>query len=137
MTASMPFAQAERQYLAGQRLGRLATIGPDGNPQVRPVGFTINADAGTIDIGGLANFTRTRKYRNVQERPEVSFVVDDLATLDPPRGRGVEIRGVARALDDERLIRIWPRTVLRWGLDSDSFTVRSRRVPTDATELEG
>jgi pyridoxamine 5'-phosphate oxidase family protein len=32
----MSFTDAERNYLAGQMLGRFATVGPDGTPQVRP-----------------------------------------------------------------------------------------------------
>jgi pyridoxamine 5'-phosphate oxidase family protein len=39
-------------YLASQRLGRLATVDPQGAPQNSPVGFRYNADFGTIDIGG-------------------------------------------------------------------------------------
>jgi len=38
----MTFTDAQTGYLASQRLGRLATIGPDGSPQVKPVGFRYN-----------------------------------------------------------------------------------------------
>lgn len=48
----MVFTVAELDYLASQRLGRLATVGPDGAPQNNPVGFSVNAEDGTIDIGG-------------------------------------------------------------------------------------
>lgn len=121
------FTDAERAYLAGQRLGRLATVGPDGGPQVRPTGFEVRAD-GTLDIGG-ADLPRTRKYRNVQERPQVAFVVDDLETTDPWRPRGVEIRGRAEAVGaPEPRIRIRPDRIVSWGLDGDGLTPRSRRV---------
>jgi hypothetical protein len=33
------FTPAEKVYLQSQRLGRLATVGPDGQPHVVPVGF--------------------------------------------------------------------------------------------------
>jgi pyridoxamine 5'-phosphate oxidase family protein len=33
----MSFTGAERSYPAGQMLGRLATVGPDGTPQVLPL----------------------------------------------------------------------------------------------------
>jgi pyridoxamine 5'-phosphate oxidase family protein len=128
----MIFSEAELRYLSGQRVGRLATIGPDGAPQTRPVGFAINQDTGTVDIGGLANFTSTRKYRNIRSRPQVSFVVDDLASVDPPRGRGLEVRGVASAVDEAQLIRIRPSRILTWGLDGDSFTVHGRSVTASA-----
>jgi pyridoxamine 5'-phosphate oxidase family protein len=91
------FTDAERKYLAGQPLGRLGTLGPDGAPQVRPVGYRYNADLDTMDVGGL-NMAASRKYRNVQADPRVSFVVDDLASTDPWRPRGIEIRGRAEAL---------------------------------------
>jgi pyridoxamine 5'-phosphate oxidase family protein len=48
----MTLTQAERDYLGTQRLGRLATVGPGGDPQNNPVSFSYNAESGTIDIGG-------------------------------------------------------------------------------------
>jgi pyridoxamine 5'-phosphate oxidase family protein len=38
----MIFTEVELEYLAGQRLGRLATSQPDGTLQVSPVGFRYN-----------------------------------------------------------------------------------------------
>ena len=49
------FSDAELAFLRRARLGRLATIGPDGAPQVRPVGFVVDAETGTIDIAGMRN----------------------------------------------------------------------------------
>lgn len=85
---------AETVYLAGQRLGRLATLGPGGAPQVRPVGFRYDPELGVIDIGGM-NMAASRKYRNVLADGRVSFVVDDLATTEPwrpPRARAARTR---------------------------------------------
>jgi pyridoxamine 5'-phosphate oxidase family protein len=130
------FTDAERKYLAGQPLGRLATLGPDGAPQARPVGYRYNADLDTIDIGGL-NMAASRKYRNIEADPRVSFVVDDLASTDPWRPRGIEIRGRAEALPSggatgERMsaeiIRIHPQRVLGWGLDTDAFAAPHART---------
>jgi pyridoxamine 5'-phosphate oxidase family protein len=39
------FTGKEREYLAVQRLGRIATVGPDGQPHVVPTSFRY--DAGT------------------------------------------------------------------------------------------
>ena len=36
----MILTDAEQRFLARQPLGHLATIGPDGTPQVKPLGFT-------------------------------------------------------------------------------------------------
>ncbi|MFF4650855.1 PPOX class F420-dependent oxidoreductase [Streptomyces sp. NPDC001380] len=128
--SAAPWSEAEQEYLLGQRLGRLATLGPDGAPQSRPVVYTVNADLGTIDIGGL-HLAASRKFRNIQADPRVSFVVDDLASTDPWSPRGVEIRGVAAAVAPgspdlppafpEGLIRITPRRILGWGLDTGAF----------------
>ena len=38
------FTAKELEYLAGQRLGRLATVGKDGNPHVVPLTFRYNPD---------------------------------------------------------------------------------------------
>jgi len=47
-----PFTPTERDYLATQTLGRLATVQLDGILQVSPVGFQYNGGTATIDIRG-------------------------------------------------------------------------------------
>ena len=49
------FTDIELEYLKTQRLGRLATINKNGEPQIAPVTFFYNAELDTIDIGGLNN----------------------------------------------------------------------------------
>lgn len=138
----MFFTDAERDYLRGQMLGRLATIGPDGTPQVRPLGFRLNGD-GTIDLGGPA-LTKTQRYRNVLSRPQVGLVVDDMTpdgpdAVKPGMGRGVEIRGRAETLRVDvppvnpawfahEIIRIHPRRILSWHIDPDNPDGESRDV---------
>jgi pyridoxamine 5'-phosphate oxidase family protein len=132
----MVFTEAELEYLSGQRLGRLATVDPDGVPQNNPVGYAVDATTGTIDIGGW-NMGTSRKFRNVRRGSAVAFVVDDLASITPWRVRGIEIRGVAEALTGQpsqdghfgaELIRIHPRWILSWGLDADATRSKSRLV---------
>jgi len=120
------FAPAEIAYLQSQRLGRLATVGADGQPHVVPVAFRYNADLDTIDIGGHG-FTQRKKYRDVHQNPRVAFVVDDLASVNPWRPRGVEIRGTAEVLPsggadigpgfDPEMFRIRPARVASWGIE--------------------
>jgi pyridoxamine 5'-phosphate oxidase family protein len=121
----MSFTEVELEYLASQRLGRLATVQPNGTLQVNPVGFTYNPGTGTIDIGGF-NMAASRKYRNVADNGRVAFVVDDLASVDPWRVRCVEIRGRAEAVDSPAdsaarfggpIIRIHPERILSFGVD--------------------
>ncbi|GAA3599764.1 PPOX class F420-dependent oxidoreductase [Nonomuraea rosea] len=121
----MIFTQAELDYLAGQRLGRLATVSPAGDVQNNPVGFFVDAASGTITIGGHA-LGASKKFRNVQQGSTVSFVVDDLASMDPWVVRGIEIRGSAVALTDHEpplpyfsreIIEITPSMIISWGVD--------------------
>jgi hypothetical protein len=49
---------------------------------------------------------------------DAALVVDDLASTDPWRPRGIEIRGAAEAITDaEPLIRIHPERIVAWGLE--------------------
>jgi pyridoxamine 5'-phosphate oxidase family protein len=71
------FSKAERSYLAGQRLGRLATVSPTGIVGNAPVAFFVRSDD-TVDLGGQ-RMGATKKFRNVTAGSRVAFVVDDLA----------------------------------------------------------
>lgn len=132
----MPFTEAELEYLSTQRIGRLATVAPDGTPQVNPVSFHYNAELGTIDIGGH-NLAASKKYRNVAAGSRAAFVVDDIASMRPWRVRGVEIRGDAEALTGQQpylagmssqLIRIRPRRVISWGVEPETDRAVARDV---------
>lgn len=90
----MTFTDAEIQYITTQRLGRLATIQPNGSPQVNPVSCYYNPGTQTIDIGGR-NLAVSQKYRNVQGNPAAAVVLDDMRTPDPSSIRCIEIRGRA------------------------------------------
>jgi pyridoxamine 5'-phosphate oxidase family protein len=113
------FTEAELKYLRGGRqLGRLATVGADGTPHVVPVGWILNAARGTIDIGGH-ELQGTKKFRDVTRSGRAAIVVDDLASVDPWRPRGVEIRGRAEAIAlPTPLIRIHPERIVSWGLEA-------------------
>ncbi|MFJ8743844.1 PPOX class F420-dependent oxidoreductase [Embleya sp. NPDC127516] len=128
------YTEVERTYLIGQGLGRLATVGPNGVPQVRPVGFRLNED-GTVDIGG-PKLSTSQKWRNAERNPAVAFVVDDMTPDEPGAyrpgwGRGVEIRGRAELLRDHEppfaadffsneVLRIHPERVIGWNLEDGS-----------------
>lgn len=89
--------KAQIDYLASQRLGRLATAGPDHKPHVVPTSYRYNAELGTVDIGGH-HVATTKKYRDVQANPSAAIVVDDLVSTDPWTPRMLEIRGRAEAV---------------------------------------
>lgn len=127
--ACMSFKPHEIEFMKAADLRRLATIQPDGTPQVSPVGFTYNEQLGTIDIAGY-NMAKSQKFRNLAHNDKVAFVVDDIASRDPWRVRCLEIRGtaeqavtasgqVAPAGDvlDSAIIRITPRRIISFGID--------------------
>jgi pyridoxamine 5'-phosphate oxidase family protein len=129
----MPSLSAvEIGYLTSERrLGRLATADAEGHLHVVPIGmWRYNSETGTIDVGGHA-FARTHKFRNVRANPRAAFVVDDLASTDPWRPRSVMIEGPAEAIEGslepggEGMIRIWPETVVSWGLEEREVTAAS------------
>src|SRR5690349_4480049 len=117
---------AQIEYLAGQRLGRIATTGADGKPHVVPTSFRYNEALGTIDVGGL-HVATTKKFRDVQANPRAAIVVDDLASIDPWTPRMLEIRGPAEAVErggahlgpgfGESFIRIHPQKANSYGID--------------------
>jgi pyridoxamine 5'-phosphate oxidase family protein len=112
------FTEAERAYLAGGRqLGRIATVGRDGTPHVVPVAWIYNAVRDTIDVGGH-ELELTKKFRDVARSGRVALVIDDLASTDPWRPRGIEVRGRGEAIAlPTPLIRVHPERIVSWGLE--------------------
>jgi len=130
----MVFTETEIVYLASQRLGRLATIQPNGTLQVSPVGFSYNPATSTIDINGY-NLATSQKFRNIAANGRAAFVVDDLVSVQPWQVRCLEIRGVAETLTTERgaLIRVHPKRIISFGIDepdteAHSLTTNKRNV---------
>ncbi|HEV7126022.1 MAG TPA: PPOX class F420-dependent oxidoreductase [Ktedonobacterales bacterium] len=129
------FTAAEIEYLAGQRLGRLATVNAAGEPHVVPVGFHYNAELDTIDIGGHG-IGKSRKFRDAARGGRVAFVIDDV--LPPWQVRGIEVRGHAAALSeggqhirpnfDPELIRLTPARIISWGIDTHEMGQTNSRT---------
>jgi pyridoxamine 5'-phosphate oxidase family protein len=128
--------EKEIAYLQSQRLGRLATTNSWGELHVVPVRFAYNAELETIDIGGgRGGFGGSRKFRDVAQTGRAAFVVDDAL---PQQIRGIEFRGRAEAHNeggeqvrpggDPAFIRLWPRHIVSWGIESEGYEPRSRTV---------
>ena len=113
------FTQPELRYLAGGRqLGRIATVGADGTPHVVPVAWIYNAVRDAIDVGGH-DLERSKKFRDVERSGRAAIVIDDLASTDPWRPRGIEIRGRGEAMAlPTPLIRIYPERIVSWGIEA-------------------
>ena len=124
------FTPDEVEYLKSQRLCRIATVGSDGQPHVVPVSFRYNPDTDTIDIGGHYGFAKRKKWRDVQYNPRAAVVVDDIASVNPWKVRGVEVRGKVEVLAtggetvvpgfDPEMFRITPKRIASWGLGSET-----------------
>jgi pyridoxamine 5'-phosphate oxidase family protein len=122
------FTPRELAYLqAERRLARIATVGRDGTPHVTPVGWSYNPEQDTIDVGGHS-LEQTKKYRDVQATGRAAIVIDDLASTDPWRPRGVEVRGRGETRADPALIRIHPERVVSWGIESATIGERQSRA---------
>lgn len=135
----MTFTPAEERFLTRQARGHLATVGSDGTPQVKPVGFTYNQAPGTIDIAGF-NMAQSAKYRNVQSNAKASFVVDEVTEPGVAGAHFIEIRGVAETVigthDLEghvapEIIRIHPRRIVAFNVDPDRPGFEARNVVAD------
>jgi len=138
------FTSTEVEYLTSQPLGRFATVGTDGRPHVMPVGVFYDPGTGTLVIGSAATMVKSKKFRDARANPDVAVVVDDLASVNPWTPRGIEVRGraeahlsggaeVGRQLGagfpfDEVYLRIHPRRVVSWGIDTNSYTPAARDV---------
>jgi len=123
------FTDSELDYLAGQRLGRIATVGANGQPHVVPTSFRYNAEHDAIDVGGL-RMSQTKKLRDVQRTGRASIVIDDV--VPPWQPRMIEIRGTAAVIPsggrafgerfEDTIVRIHPTRIISFGIDPDATT---------------
>ena len=132
----MTLNDAEQRFLDRQPRGHLATVGADGMPQVKPLGFTYNAALGTIDIAGM-NMAGSAKYRNVRANPRVAFVVDEVTAPNVEGAHFLEIRGDAETAIGPHdptghlapeIIRIRPRRVIAFNVDPDDPGFAARDI---------
>ncbi len=131
------FTVSEIEYLSRMTMGRLATVGRDGQPHVIPLTFRYNGDEDAIDIGGV-DFTLGKKWRDMQANPLVTILIDDAA---PGAAHAIEIRGTVEihATGGDRInprfpafvpefVRLRPRYVVSWGIEEPGFRPYGRTV---------
>ncbi|MBI4527079.1 MAG: PPOX class F420-dependent oxidoreductase [Deltaproteobacteria bacterium] len=118
------FLEKEIAYLKSQRLARLATVSKALQPDVAPVGFDF--DGTYFYVGGI-NLPTTLKYKNAQNNPKVSLVIDDLESINPWRPRGIKIHGIADFITRQgyvgagTYIRIKPSEKWSWGVEEPAM----------------
>src|ERR1700674_4519355 len=90
----MVFSAAELEFLRSQRIGRFATVGPSGWPNVVPVMYSVD-DEGALefDVDGV-------KLRNITKEPRAAMVVD---AMGPKRGDTISGTAGLIAPDPRRL----------------------------------
>ncbi|MFL6129568.1 MAG: PPOX class F420-dependent oxidoreductase [Mycobacteriales bacterium] len=134
------FTDAEREYLTGSTMGRMATVGPDGQPHLVPVTFAFNAAEDAIDVGGI-DFGNSKKWRDGKRNPRVTFLVDESWGTG---AKAIEIRGTAEAHETggesihprfpnfkPQFLRIRPHRIVAWGVEpagEGTFSVNARDV---------
>jgi pyridoxamine 5'-phosphate oxidase family protein len=64
LDAATTFSDEEIAYLRSQRLARIATVAPDGQPDVSAVGFEF--DGTHFFVGSHGDPATTRKFRNLR-----------------------------------------------------------------------
>ena len=120
------FTEKEWAYLGSQRLARLATVSPAGQPDADVVGFELDGD--DILIGSYQNLAGSRKYKNVAAGSDrVSLIVDSLASINPMEPVAVKIHGTA-AIEHRNgrfgpmeYIVVRPLTSWSWGVEGPAF----------------
>ena len=120
----MAFADDELDYLRTQPLARLATVAPDGQPDVTPVALEVEGTTVWVCGAGKA-ISRTRKIRNITAgHRQVALVVDDLPSLEPFVARGMRVYGTGEGPID------------RVGMVGPGITSGSRRRSRGAGTLK-
>jgi pyridoxamine 5'-phosphate oxidase family protein len=123
----MSFTEEEIAYLQTQRLARIATVSPNGQPDVMPVGYQF--DGSYLYVGGM-NPVKTRKFRNVRAgNTKVALVIDDLVSVHPWTVRGLRIYGNADLVVRQEgqfgpghYLRITPTVSWSWNLEGRPVT---------------
>jgi pyridoxamine 5'-phosphate oxidase family protein len=110
------FTPPEIAYLKTQPLMRFATASASGRPDVAPVGFEVDGD--DIVSAGF-DITHTVRFRNIEENPRATLVIDDLASTDPWSPRGIKIIGKAsiEVVAGQPRFRISPEVIISWGIN--------------------
>jgi PPOX class probable F420-dependent enzyme len=93
-----------RRRVAAARVGRLATVRPNGNPHLVPVCFAVlEGENGDVIVSGTDEKPKTtyalRRLQNIAERPAVTLLVDHYEE-EWTRVWWVRVDGRGRVIDD-------------------------------------
>jgi PPOX class probable F420-dependent enzyme len=93
-------AEEMRERIRDARVGRLATVGPDGRPHLVPVCFALEGDVlySAVDEKPKRS-KRLKRLENIRDRPDVTVLVDHYEE-DWTRLWWMRLDGKARVLDE-------------------------------------
>jgi pyridoxamine 5'-phosphate oxidase family protein len=133
------FTEKELERLRAAPLARIATVGPDGQPHVVPLTFTLNEAEDAIDVGGFG-FGSSKKWRDARRNPRVTFLLDESSGGE---AYGIELRCTAEIHEtggteinprfpgfDPQFLRLRPHRIVTWGVEVPS-TVSTAAVGRD------
>jgi len=105
----------------------MASVSQKGIPEVSPVGFEFDGKYFWVGSHDPEVFPTTMRYKNIANgNAHVSLVIDDLASVDPWRPRGIKVSGTAEVAEHDgifgkgRYFRIIPRSSVSWGIEPPS-----------------
>ncbi|MEV0200864.1 TIGR03668 family PPOX class F420-dependent oxidoreductase [Nonomuraea sp. NPDC050691] len=94
-------ADQARRLFGGQRVARLATVGPGGAPHLVPVTFALTGDRIVIAVDHKSKTTTDlKRLRNIRANPRVTLLADHYDD-DWTRLWWVRADGTARVLDPD------------------------------------
>jgi len=123
------FTEKELAKLRESKLARIATVGPDGQPHVVPLTYTLNEAENAVDVGGIG-FGSSKKWRDAQRNQKVTFLLDESSGGE---AYGIELRCTAELHEtggekinprfpgfDPQFLRLRPHRIVSWGVEVSS-----------------
>lgn len=90
-----------RRLAAGARVARMATVDPDGRPNIVPVVFALDGDTLYSSIDDKPKQTRqVRRLENIRANPDKLTVLIDHYEESWPEVWWVRLRGAARVIEE-------------------------------------
>lgn len=113
-----PLSTEEQAFLQHPpaSLARIATVDASGMPHVVPSGWSWDAAAGELVLGGR-DVPSTQRARHVRATGVAAVVIDDVDTSNGWAPWAFIARGPARVDEAAGAIRVTPERVRSWGLE--------------------
>lgn len=125
------FSKVETDYLKSQRIARIATVSPEGQPDLVPV--VLEFDGEYFWVG--SHNDQARKYRNVKKgNRRIALTIDDVESYETWKVRGLRVYGRADIVEHQGLLgpgkylRITPKISWSFGLGGEAEHGKSHEL---------